>query len=164
HSAARLARGGRRGDRMKRRAFITLLGGAAVAWPLVARAQQGGKGPRIGYLSPGSASPGPLAYHGEFQRGLPEIGYVDGRNIVIEYRFSDWSFDRLGALAAELVQLNVDVIVSVVTQASLAAKHATGTIPIIIVSVGDPVGAGLVASLARPGANVTGNSAMTIEV
>jgi putative tryptophan/tyrosine transport system substrate-binding protein len=105
-----------------------------------------------------------LAYHDEFQRGLRELGYVEGRNIVIEYRFADGKFDRLGALAAELVQLNVDVIVSVVTQASLAAKNATGTIPIIIVSVGDPVGAGLVASLARPGANVTGNSAMTIEV
>src|SRR5215471_1732397 len=148
---------------MERREFITLFGGVA-AWPLAARAQQAGKIPRIGYLSPGSASPGPLAYHDEFQRGLRELGYVEGRNIVIEYRFADGKFDRLGALAAELVQLNVDVIVSVVTQASLAAKHATGTIPIIIVSVGDPVGAGLVANLARPDANVTGNSSMTIEV
>src|SRR5262245_10696493 len=147
-----------------RREFIALVGGAAAAWPLAARAQQVGKVPRIGYLSPGSASPGPLAYHDEFQRGLRELGYVEGRNIVIEYRFADGKFDRLGALAAELVQLNVDVIVSVVTQASLAAKNATGTIPIVIVSVGDPVGAGLVASLARPGANVTGNSGMTTEV
>jgi putative tryptophan/tyrosine transport system substrate-binding protein len=105
-----------------------------------------------------------LAYHDEFQRGLRELGYVEGRNIVIEYRFADGKFDRLAALAAELVQLNVDVIVSVVTQASLAAKNATRTIPIVIVSVGDPVGAGLVASLARPGANVTGNSGMTTEV
>jgi putative tryptophan/tyrosine transport system substrate-binding protein len=120
--------------------------------------------PRIGYLSPGSASPGPLAYHDEFQRGLHDLGYVEGRNIVIEYRFADGKFDRLGVLAAELVQLNIDVIVSVVTQASLAAKNATRTIPIVIVSVGDPVGAGLVASLARPDANVTGNSAMTTEV
>jgi putative tryptophan/tyrosine transport system substrate-binding protein len=146
-----------------RRQFLMLLGGAA-AWPRAAAAQQVGKVPRIGYLSPGSASPGPLAYHDEFQRGLHDLGYVEGRNIVIEYRFADGKFDRLGVLAAELVQLNVDVIVSVVTQASLAAKNATRTIPIVIVSVGDPVGAGLVASLARPDANVTGNSAMTTEV
>jgi putative ABC transport system substrate-binding protein len=119
---------------MRRREFITLLGGAA-AWPLAARAQQVGKVPRIGYLSPGSATPGPLAYHDEFRRGLRELGYVEGRNIVIEYRFPDGNFDRLAQLAAELVQLNVDVIVSVVTQASLAAKNATSTIPIVIVSV-----------------------------
>lgn len=98
---------------MRRREFITLLGSAAVGFPLAARAQQVGKVPRIGYLSPGSASPGPLAYHDEFQRGLRELGYVEGRNIVIEYRFADGKFDRLAALAAELVQLNVDVIVSV---------------------------------------------------
>src|SRR5215471_17880058 len=148
---------------MERREFITLFGGVA-AWPLAARAQQAGKIPRIGYLSPGSASPGPLAYHDEFQRGLRELGYVEGRNIVVEYRFAEGKFDRLDKLAADLVRLNVDVIVSVVTQASLAAKNATNTIPIVIVSVADPVGAGLVASLARPGANVTGTSAMTSEV
>jgi putative ABC transport system substrate-binding protein len=148
---------------MRRRQFITLLGGIA-AWPLAAYAQQVGKVPRIGYLSPGSASPGPLAYHDEFQRGLRELGYVEGQNIVIEYRFAEGKFDRLDQLAAELVRLNVDIIVSVVTQASLAAKNATSTIPIVIVSVADPVGAGLVASLARPGANVTGTSAMTSEV
>ena len=116
---------------------------------------------RIGYLSPGSATPGPLAYHDEFQRGLRELGYVEGKNIIIEYRFADGKFDRLADLAMELVKLHVDVIVSVVTQASLAAKNATSTIPIVMVSVGDPVGAGLVASLARPGANMTGTSAMT---
>jgi putative ABC transport system substrate-binding protein len=149
---------------IERRKFLATLAGVAASWPLAARAQQVGKVPRIGYLSPGSASPGPLAYHDEFQRGLRELGYVEGRNIVIDYRFADGKFDRLGALAAELVQLDVDVIVSVVTQASLAAKNATRTIPIVFVSVGDPVGAGLVASLARPGANVTGNSGMTTEV
>jgi putative tryptophan/tyrosine transport system substrate-binding protein len=149
---------------MRRREFITLLGGAAVTWPLMARAQQVGKIPRIGYLSPGSASPGPLAYHDEFQRGLRELGYVEGRNIVIDYRFAAGKFDRLDQLAAELVRLNVNIIVSAVTQASLAAKNATSTIPIVILSVADPVGAGLVASLARPGANVTGTSAMTNEV
>jgi hypothetical protein len=149
---------------MRRREFITILGGAAAAWPLAARAQQVSSVPRIGYLSPGSASPGPLNYYDEFRRELRELGYVEGQNIVIDYRFANGKFDRLPQLAAELVQLNVDVIVSVVTQASLAAKNATRTIPIVIVSVGDPVGAGLVASLARPGANVTGNSSMTIEV
>ena len=149
---------------MRRREFIALVSGAATAWPLLARAQQIGKVPTIGYLSPGSASPGPLAYHDEFQRGLQELGYVGGRNIIIEYRFAEGKFDRLDQLAAELVGLNVDLIVSVVTQASLAAKKATTTIPIVIVSVADPVGAGLVGNLARPGANVTGTSAMTSEV
>jgi len=149
---------------MRRRDLLGVLGSAVLAWPPAARGQQVGKVPRIGYLSPGSGSPGPVAYYDEFQRGLRELGYVKGRNIVIEYRFADGKFDRLAALAAELVQLNVDVIVSVVTQASVAAKNATRTIPIVIVSVGDPVGAGLVASLARPGANVTGTSGMTTEV
>ena len=106
---------------MKRRELITLLAGVG-AWPIAARAQQVGRMPRIGYLSPGSASPGPLAYHDEFQRGLRELGYVEGKNIVIEYRFAEGKFDRLDQLAAELVRLNVDIIVSVVTQASLAAR------------------------------------------
>ena len=112
---------------MKRRELITLLGGAA-AWPLAVLAQQGGKVPRIGYLSPGSASPGPLAYHDEFQR-VRELGYVEGRNIVIEYRFADGKFDRLAALAAGLVQLNVDVIVSVVTQASWRRRRCRREAP-----------------------------------
>src|SRR6202048_5578417 len=107
---------------MKRRDFISLLGGAAAMWPLALRAQQVGKVPRIGYLSPGPASPGPLAYHDEFQRGLRELGYVEGRNIVIEYRFADGKFDRLAALAAEFGQLNVGVIGSVGTQVSVAAQ------------------------------------------
>ena len=148
---------------MRRRTFLVVIGGAA-AWPLAARAQQVKNMAKIGYLSPGSATPGPLAYHDEFQRGLRELGYVEGRNIIIEYRFADGKFDRLDQFAAELVRLDVDIIVSVVTQASLAAKNATSTVPIVIVSVADPVGAGLVASLARPGANVTGTSAMTSEV
>src|SRR5262245_36867239 len=145
---------------MRRREFIGLIGSAA-AWPLALRAQQVKKVPKIGYLSPGSASPGPLAYHDEFQRGLRELGYIEGHNIFIEYRFAEGKFEQLADLATELVKLDVDVIVSVVTQASLAAKNATTTIPIVIVSVGDPVGVGLVPSLARPGANVTGTSAMT---
>src|SRR5262245_28791610 len=148
---------------IRRRKFLATLGGAA-AWPLAAWAQQGGKIPRIGYLSPGSASPGPLAYHDEFQRGLRELGYVEGGNIVIEYRFAEGKFDQLDKLAADWARLNVDVIVSLVTQASVVAKNATSTIAIVIGSIVDPVGARLVASLARPGANVTGTSAMTSEV
>src|ERR1700730_10131763 len=123
------------GADMRRREFISLLGGAA-AWPLGARAQQIGKVPRIGYLSPGSATPGPLAYHDEFRRGLRELGYVEGRNIAPEYRFATGNVERHHQLAGEMAQRNVDVTVSVVTQASLAAKNATRTIPIVIVSVG----------------------------
>ena len=144
---------------MRRREFITLLG-AAVAWPLATRAQQPGKVPRIGYLSPTRIRPRDEA----FRQRLQELGYVEGQTIVIEYRFADGKFDRLPALAEELVRLEVDVIVSVVTQASLAARHATKTIPIVVVAVSDPLGSGLVASLARPDANVTGTSAMSSEV
>jgi putative tryptophan/tyrosine transport system substrate-binding protein len=99
-----------------------------------------------------------------FRQRLQELGYVEGRNLAIEYRFAEGKFDRLPTLAQELVRLEVDVIVTVVTQASLAAKHATRTIPIVIVAVSDPLGTGLVASLARPGANVTGTSAMSADV
>jgi len=151
------------GRRVKRRTFIAALGGAA-AWPLVARGQQLEKPPVIGYLSPGSSAVGPLARHDAFQGGLRELGYVEGKNVAIAYRFADGKFDHLDELAAELVRLKVDAIVSVVTQASLAAKNATSTIPVVMVSVGDPVGSGLVASLAHPGANVTGTSAMAAEV
>ena len=148
---------------MNRRNFITLVAGL-VAWPLAARAQQSVKVPRIGYLSPGSSSPGPFARHDAFREGLRELGYVEGRNIAIEYRFADGKFDRLAELAAELVGLKVDVIVAAVTQASLAAKNSTSTIPVVMMSVGDPVGSGLVSNLARPGANVTGTSSMTNDV
>ena len=149
---------------MNRREFFTVFGGTAVAWPIVALAQQPEKLPLIGYLSPGSSAIGPLARHDAFQEGLRELGYVEGKNVAIAYRFANGNFDRLADLAAELVRLKVDVIVSVVTQASLAAKNATSTIPVVMVSVGDPVGSGLVPGLARPGANVTGTSAMAAEV
>jgi ABC-type uncharacterized transport system substrate-binding protein len=150
---------------MRRREFITLLGGAAASWPLAARAQQPSRVrvPKIGYLSPVSASSGFLAYE-MFRQGLRELGYVDATNIVIEYRFADGQFDRLPALAAELVQLKVDVIVTAVTQASLAARDATKTIPIVIAGVSDPVGSGLIENLARPGGNITGTSSQTSEV
>src|SRR4029077_5930832 len=121
----------RRGDRMKRREFITLLGGAAAAWPLAALAQQSGKVPRIGYLSPSAMQPRDEA----FRQRLQELGYVERTNIFIEYRFAEGKFDRLPALAQELVRLEVDVIVTAVTQASLAAKHATKSIPIVFAAV-----------------------------
>ena len=149
---------------MRRREFIGLLGGAAATWPLTARAQQAGRIPRIGYLSPGSASGGFQSRDEAFRQALRDLGYVESSTIAIQYRFAEGRFDRLTDLAAELVRLNVDVIVAVVTQASLAAKDATNSIPIVMVAVSDPVSSGLVASLRHPGANVTGTSGMTGEV
>ena len=125
-----------------------------------AHAQQVKKVPRIGFLSPTSDDSRVEA----FRQGLRELGYVDGQNITIEYRWANGRFDKLPELAAELVHLKVDVVVAVVTQASLAAKTTTGTIPIVMIGVSDPVGSGLVFSLVRPGANITGNSSMTAEV
>jgi putative tryptophan/tyrosine transport system substrate-binding protein len=140
---------------MKRREFITLLGGAAVAWPLAARAQQTGKMSRIGYL--GSSSPSLEPHYVEaFRQKLRDLGHVDGENIAIEYRWAEGQDDRLPNLATELVHLKPDVIVTTGTPSTLAAMQATKTIPIVMASAGDPVGAGLVASLARPGGNVTG--------
>jgi len=146
---------------MRRREFLSVLGGAAAAWPLAARAQAPGKMPRIGYLSPATK----LSLHERgFLQGLRELGYVDGKNILIEYRFAGSKFNRLPALAAELVRLDVDVIVARVTQASLAAKAATKTIPVVMLAVSDPVASGLITSLARPGGNVTGTSSQTSDV
>jgi putative tryptophan/tyrosine transport system substrate-binding protein len=149
-----------------RRAFLA--GGvAALAVPLAVGAQQAGKVYRIGYLSPSSPSDperlaSPFGERGlaAFRQGLRELGYVEGKNIAIEKRWAEGKFERLPDLAAELVRLKVDIIVSVVTQASLAAKNATRTIPIVMVAPGDPLGSGLVANLARPGGNVTGPSSM----
>jgi putative ABC transport system substrate-binding protein len=143
-----------------RRSFIGTLAAGLLAAPRAAEAQSAGKLYRIGLLSPTSQSLGiePIRV------GLRTLGYVEGHNLVIEYRSAEGRFDRLPDLAAELVRLHVDVIVALVTQASLAAKNATSTIPIVMMAVGDPVGAGLVASLARPGGNVTGTSGMAVEV
>jgi putative tryptophan/tyrosine transport system substrate-binding protein len=140
---------------MKRRQFITLLGGAVVVWPLAARAQQVGKVARIGYL--GTSSPSlERQLVDAFRQRLRELGHVEGENIAIEYRWAEGRDDRLPSLAAELVRLKPDVIVTSGTPGTLAAKQATNTIPIIFASSGNPVQGGLVASYARPGGNVTG--------
>jgi len=136
--------------RMKRRAFIVGLGGA-VAWPVVARGQQDRKVYRIGILTVAPER----TWDGFFQE-LRERGYVDGQNLIIEPRYSEGKAERWSELANELVGLKVDVIVVSTTPAALAAKKATGTIPIVFPTAFDPVGAGLADSLARPGGNVTG--------
>jgi len=142
---------------MRRREFITLLGGVAVTWPLAASAQS--KTPRIGFMGNSTAA---LEANlvGAFREGLREHGYEEGRNIVIEYRWADGKYERFPALVAELIAAKVDVIVTAGTPAALAMKKATTTVPLVMVAVGDPVGTGLVPSLARPGANLTGLSSV----
>jgi putative ABC transport system substrate-binding protein len=142
---------------LRRREFLTLLGGAAVAWPLAARAQQPGKLPTIGLLgisTPAAQRPWTTA----FVQRLHELGWVEGRTVTIEYRWAEGRPERFAEIAAEFVRLKVDVIVTQATAPVLAAKQATSVIPIVFASAGDPVGTGLVASLARPGGNVTGSS------
>jgi putative ABC transport system substrate-binding protein len=148
---------------MRRRELIFLLGGAAVTWPLAARAQQKAM-PVIGFLSIGSPGPVSAPFIEAFRQGLSENGYVEGQNLAIEYRWAELSNDRLPALAADLVDRKVDVIVAMASQPARAAKSATSTIPIVFASVGDPVGIGLVASLARPGGNITGFSPFATEL
>jgi len=142
---------------MDRRAFITMVGESILAGPLAAEAQPPGKIYRMGYLYSGSATSSPRAPEA-FREGLRELGWVEGRNIVIDYRFAEGRFDRLPDLAAELVRLKVNVIVAWPTPPAIAAKNATGTIPIVMIGVGYPIELGLIASLARPGRNVTGVS------
>ena len=142
---------------MRRREFISLIGGTAAAWPVAARAQQSAMRV-IGILSPETpASP----FVEALRVGLQELGYVDGRNIRYEYRWAEGNFERLPELAVELVGLNVDVMVAFFTAASLAARKATATIPIVMAIVSDPIDAGLIASLAHPGGNVTGTAGVT---
>src|SRR6266704_3237638 len=148
---------------MKRRTFITLLGGATAAWPLAARAQQAAKLPTIGFLVAGTPSS-----HGQwvaaFVRRLHELGWIEGRTVAIEYRWAEGRTERFDEIAAEFVRRKVDVIVTSATAAIVAAKQATSVIPIVFAAAGDPVGTGLVASLARPGGNVTGLSIQQTDV
>ncbi len=144
--------------RIRRREIIFTLGGAAAAWPVAARGQQPGKVYRIGVFTAGA----PLMSKtwSIFVDGLKELGWTEGKNIAFEPRYAENNLDRLPELAAELVRLNVDVILAFGTLAPLAAKRASATVPIVMANAGDPLGSGLVASLARPGGNVTGMSLM----
>ena len=141
---------------MHRRNFITLLTGAVV-WPLAARAQQAGKPPTVGFLGSISAT-GIAKQLAGFQQGLRDLGYVEGTNLIVEYRWAEGNYARLPDLATELVRSNVAVIVTHGTPATLAAKRATTTIPIVVAIIGDPIATGVVTSIARPEANITGQS------
>jgi putative tryptophan/tyrosine transport system substrate-binding protein len=140
---------------LKRRAFITLIGGTAAAWPLAARAQQSQGRPVIGILSPISAALAARTMEA-LRQGLRELGYVEGRNIALEFRYADGDLARLPALAAELVALQPALIIAGSAPGALAAREATRAIPIVMASVQDPMALGLAASMARPGSNVTG--------
>jgi putative ABC transport system substrate-binding protein len=142
---------------MRRREFLGVLGGAAAAWPLAAQAQQPRKLPSIGFLGPSTPS---VSSHwaAAFARRLRELGWIEGRTVAIEYRWAEGRNERFAEIAAEFVRLKVDVILTTGTTSVQAAKQATSVIPIVFAIAGDPVGAGLVDSLARPGGNVTGLS------
>jgi putative ABC transport system substrate-binding protein len=146
----------------RRREFIAGLGSAA-AWPLLARAQQRGRMWRIGFLGATSASQIHAQVEG-FRSGLRDLGYVEGANVLIEYRWADEKYERLPELAADLVRSNIDVIVTHGSPGSVAAKQATSRIPIVIAAIGDPVAVGLVTGVARPGGNITGQSFFSPEL
>jgi putative ABC transport system substrate-binding protein len=142
---------------MRRRDFIIVIGRAAVAWPVGVHAQQ--KIPRIGFMGNSTAALETNLVDA-FREGLRELGYEEGRNIAIEYRWAEGNYDRFPMLAAELIATKVDAIVTAGTPAALAVKSATTTVPLVMVAVGDPIGTGLVSSLARPGGNLTGLSSI----
>ncbi|HEY4908882.1 MAG TPA: ABC transporter substrate-binding protein [Methylomirabilota bacterium] len=148
---------------MKRRTFMALVSGGLLAAPFVAEAQQPRKVHRIAYLGNSSA-----ALESElvaaFRQGLRDLNYVEGQNVTIEYRWAESRYDRFPAFVAEAVQLKVDVIVTAGTPAILAAKDGTRTIPIVMAAIGDPIGAGVISSLAHPGGNVTGLTSMTFDI
>jgi putative ABC transport system substrate-binding protein len=146
---------------MKRRAFITLLGGAAAAWPNGAHAQQADRVRRVGVLMGVANDALGQARAKAFQQELERLGWTDGRNVSIQYRWAEGRAERFAEIAAEFTRLSLDLIVADSTPATLAAKQATSVIPIVFVGTADPVGTGLVASLARPGGNVTGLSNQT---
>jgi putative ABC transport system substrate-binding protein len=150
-------------DRLKRRDFITLLGGAAITWPLAARAQQPAKKPTIGVLNAAAPS---VASHwfDAFVQTLRELGWTENQNIVFEVRWANGRTDRLAEIASEFVQLKVDLIFTWATQPALVAKRTTSSIPIVFALATDPIGSGLVASLARPGGNATGLSVQNIDL
>jgi ABC-type uncharacterized transport system substrate-binding protein len=146
---------------MRRREFITLLGGA-VAWPVTAGAQQAGKTPRVGYIRAGTPANDP--YREEFVRGMRDLGYVEGRNIAYEFRHYGDDVESIPSLINDLLRAKVDIIVAGGTAAVRAAQTATQSIPIVMGAAADPVGSGLIASLARPGSNTTGLSVMATEL
>ena len=146
---------------MRRREFITLLGGAAFAWSLAVRAQQGQRQVRVGVLHPGSP---PDPWLDGLRQGLRELGYIEDRNFAIEYRWAEGKGERLDGLARELIDRRIDVMVIMTGPAVLAARRQTTTLPIVMAVSGDPIGIGVVASLARPGGNVTGLSLMSADI
>jgi putative tryptophan/tyrosine transport system substrate-binding protein len=146
---------------LERRSFLTLLGTSAAAWPMAARAQQFGKLPAIGFLG-GSTQALQASWTAAFVRRLRDFGWIEGRTIAIEYRWAEGRSERYAEIAAEFGRLKVDVIVVNGTGPTLATKHATSLIPIVF-AAGDPLGSGIVASLARPGGNITGFSTQTAE-
>jgi putative tryptophan/tyrosine transport system substrate-binding protein len=148
---------------MKRREFITLLGGAAAAWSFASRAQQPAKLPTIGFLGPLSLS-AETKWTAAFVQRMREHGWTEGRTVVIEYRWAEGRSERFAEIAAEFVRLKVDVIVTAATVSVIALKQATSVIPIVFAAAGDPVGTGLVASLARPGGNITGLSIQSADI
>ena len=148
---------------MRRRNFIALLGGAAATWPLAARAQQAGRLPTIGYLGSGALATDSQRMAAFVQR-LRELGWIEGRTVVIDYRWAEGRSERVADIAAEFVQDKVDLIFATGTEAALAAKKATALIPIVFPVAGDPLGSGMVASLAHPGGNVTGLSNLAADL